>query len=460
MIPISRVEMYLAKICGEDVELPIPQTRKEVFLAIIAGESYEKPVPSSRVELYLAKILGDGVPLPIPQSREEIFLAKIAGVEYPLPYPESRIEYWLHKWATYEEWSTITGNPVSFTAKAAPLRKLEVAFSPVQEGSGDPSPDNVRPISGWSSLTVEQRGKNLLDPDTFDSYTAYTVNADGSITISAGNSSAWGSDVNKPVFLKAGTYTLSRTETSGRCAVRSSSNSYGADIAVIQPNAYNITFTLTEDAFIKIKINTGASEYPVTSFFMLELGSTATEYVPYTPSSRSISISLGSTVYSGTVDVVTGVGEVTWAKIVLDGTQDGLVADWRSSATSAGFYYNFTGLDVLAPAGLDVKTTSISDKLKSASYQDCYYGRAGYDASFSWFNTSGWNRLVGRIPDPTLTTKELLTAYFTNNPITIVYELATPIPIQLTPQEVQSLVGDNVLFSDANGDLTVTYRSN
>ena len=130
MTPVSRVEMYLAKICGEDVELPIPQTRKEVFLAIIAGESYEKPVPSSRVELYLAKILGDDVPLPIPQSREEIFLAAIAGVEYPLPYPESRIEYWLHKWATYEEWSTITGNPVSFTAKAAPLRQLQVAISP------------------------------------------------------------------------------------------------------------------------------------------------------------------------------------------------------------------------------------------------------------------------------------------------------------------------------------------
>ena len=172
MIPISRVEMYLAKICGEDVELPIPQTRKEVFLAIIAGESYEKPVPSSRVELYLAKILGDDVPLPIPQSREEIFLAKIAGVEYPLPYPESRIEYWLHKWATYEEWETISGNPVSFTAKAAPLKQLKVAFSPVQDLHGYDSP---WPAGGGKNLFGGEY--NTIFPLHFDADTDIAVSA-------------------------------------------------------------------------------------------------------------------------------------------------------------------------------------------------------------------------------------------------------------------------------------------
>lgn len=41
-----------------------------------------------------------------------------------------------------------------------------------------------------------------------------------------------------------------------------------------------------------------------------------------------------------------------------------------------------------------------------------------------------------------------------------VYELAEPIPFHVDPQEVQSLLGENVLFSDANGDLTVEYRSN
>ena len=35
-----------------------------------------------------------------------------------------------------------------------PFEALRVDFYPVQAGSGDPSPDNVRPISGWTGLDV------------------------------------------------------------------------------------------------------------------------------------------------------------------------------------------------------------------------------------------------------------------------------------------------------------------
>lgn len=40
------------------------------------------------------------------------------------------------------------------TDMVAPLRKLLLSFAPKQSGSGDPSPDNVRPISGWDSVSV------------------------------------------------------------------------------------------------------------------------------------------------------------------------------------------------------------------------------------------------------------------------------------------------------------------
>ena len=46
-----------------------------------------------------------------------------------------------------------TGNPVIIPAYVS-LEKLNVEFSPKQAGSGDPSPDNVRPISGWDSVKV------------------------------------------------------------------------------------------------------------------------------------------------------------------------------------------------------------------------------------------------------------------------------------------------------------------
>ncbi len=36
----------------------------------------------------------------------------------------------------------------------APLKECKVYFNPKQEGEGDPSPDNVRPITGWTTLKI------------------------------------------------------------------------------------------------------------------------------------------------------------------------------------------------------------------------------------------------------------------------------------------------------------------
>lgn len=75
--------------------------------------------------------------------------------------------------------ATATGNPLSFiTDMVRPLKSLEIPFTPIQSGSGDPSPDNVRPISGWTGCEINGAGKNLLDPNTFSTtrsgaYTSY-----------------------------------------------------------------------------------------------------------------------------------------------------------------------------------------------------------------------------------------------------------------------------------------------
>jgi len=58
---------------------------------------------------------------------------------------------------------TATGNPLTFvTDKAKPLKSLLIPFTPVQSGTGDPSPDNVRPISGWTGLNVWHFPENAL----------------------------------------------------------------------------------------------------------------------------------------------------------------------------------------------------------------------------------------------------------------------------------------------------------
>lgn len=57
----------------------------------------------------------------------------------------------------------VTGNPVSFVTNIVkPLSGLTIPFLPFQEGTGDPSPENVRPISGRTGVNIGRTEKNLL----------------------------------------------------------------------------------------------------------------------------------------------------------------------------------------------------------------------------------------------------------------------------------------------------------
>ena len=54
-----------------------------------------------------------------------------------------------------EDWYTIYGPVVSFTTQSpAPVQSLNVSIDPVQSGSGDPAPDNVRPIAGHTQAKI------------------------------------------------------------------------------------------------------------------------------------------------------------------------------------------------------------------------------------------------------------------------------------------------------------------
>lgn len=59
------------------------------------------------------------------------------------------------------------GQLITFdTDMAAPLNSCIVNFLPVQAGSGNPTPDNVRPISGWTGFDVHVEGINIIDKDS------------------------------------------------------------------------------------------------------------------------------------------------------------------------------------------------------------------------------------------------------------------------------------------------------
>lgn len=81
-----------------------------------------------------------------------------------------------------------TGNPITIP-EYKELVKLTTTFSPKQAGTGDPSPDNVRPISGWNSVKVtvsnesESHDYNITLPETIYGGTVDAVTGVGETQI-------------------------------------------------------------------------------------------------------------------------------------------------------------------------------------------------------------------------------------------------------------------------------------
>lgn len=188
-----------------------------------------------------------------------------------------------------------SGPVASFeTNVVAPLKKLIVNMLPVQAGSGDPSPDNIRPISGRDSVTVTRTGKNLFDASVLT------------------EQSSW-----KTVMLPLppGTYTMSTSKPANDIPVyfRLSSDSTLGSTTVVN-NAHPVTQTIRDGDTAEVVFRRMSGDDSFSNYhYQIELGSTATDYEPY--DGQSATIALGQTVYGGTVDAAAGVMTVEWANI-------------------------------------------------------------------------------------------------------------------------------------------------
>lgn len=49
-----------------------------------------------------------------------------------------------------------------------PLKELKISIEAVQSGSGDPSPTNIRPISGWTGANIYVSGEDTSNPTTYN----------------------------------------------------------------------------------------------------------------------------------------------------------------------------------------------------------------------------------------------------------------------------------------------------
>lgn len=226
--------------------------------------------------------------------------------------------------------ATATGNPATFeTTLVRPLVKCEAAFMAQQSGTGDPSPENARPITGWTGLTVN-----------------------------------------------------------------------------VSPTA------------------SGGTEYPVN--WQTEAG----------------------TVYGGYVDLVSGVLTVTH-KIVDLGTLRWVKSSsgqHRFAAGNAPLYKKTDNMHLMC------------SEYKPDGYGNGsvgYYGADGTIRYYLYVGSGGDPAREFYIVDSNYSDASAFQSAV--NGVKVVYELDTPETYSLAPQTIRTLAGENNVWSNANGDMTVKY---
>jgi len=354
---------------------------------------------------------------------------------------------------------TASGVIASFPdGMAAPATDITIGIEPVQSGSGDPSPTNVRPISGWTGAKVTRCGKNLLSLQNIDSHFTVegnTVSKPASMycldlfTGTSGMSTVVPLDkINRLPRLKAGTYYLSTTFITGSSIIQIRRvNNDGSLSTATDIRDGSGSFTLQSETYITIRVYT--NEAVVFSNLQLELGSTATDYEPYQGETYDITFpSEAGTVYGGTLDVTTGLLTVDRAKATVNGSES---VTWTVvSETTRNFAY--VNASSFLP-GVNRTTNYIQQK-------DMYNIMTATHASSRAPNTAFINGeyLNLAFDISTVSTATELKAWLANNPLEVVYELATTQIYQLSPTDVALLVGVNNVWADT-GDTTVAYRA-
>ena len=299
--------------------------------------------------------------------------------------------------------------------------------------------ENVCPISGWTGVNIPIMGKKLNNPQWWNLYGKYNEFF-GLHTTTSGNKS-------RGVYMKAGVtyhihYDNGVSQQYGLYGARLGSTSQINLITNAYRRTADVDFTPTVTDKYVFWGYTSADSFPAisTQVFQIEIGSSYTGDTPYNPASRNIVIQLGDTYYGAQLDVLNGiltvdkykktVSELTWTK--------GYGGFYTLSLYNTSPSMKFTG----------ASTTQrlICDTYKWSTYSAKTNGTISCEQS---------SHVVIIMDSAYSTADEFKTA---QGGVEIVYELATPITIQLTPQEINSLLGTNNIWADT-GDTHAIYRA-
>lgn len=355
-----------------------------------------------------------------------------------------------------------SGSIASFPdgADDIPLKSLVVDINPVQDlSNGDPSPENICPISGWKGMNVGQTGKNLFGGDAWFG-TGGTDDRENR-TISGTNSS------NLPYIARnlIGKYktntsytlilTMTSTSTNGRPGFQFVyTDGTKIILSVSGLDTTKKTFVIASNANKTLSRIDRTSYSGEKTFYVDECGLfegalTADDFVPYVGQFIPISWqSEAGTVYGGKLDVLSGILTVTHEKVVVE-------------SFSGAFGQDTNGYAVYTAARKYTHNVPYAERVKMNSNIFTYVRESEQNMPlFSYGGNYGATQTQTYILPNTITSlaeaNEWLSALET--PLECTFYLATPIEIQLDAHTINSLLGQNNIWADT-GDTACEYRA-
>lgn len=358
---------------------------------------------------------------------------------------------------TARQIKTVSGLPLPIASyksnSKSPLKELSLSINPTQSGSGDPAPDNIRPITGVSSVNVENWGKYIRAlPTTAQSVTnngiTFTIKSNGQVDIN-GTATALASATIPvtpfTVFSDDGrTIRFHNTFASSTSNVVFKNGGTTVDswnLGVLDRTYTNFSALAGKYVdTIQITIPSGAT---INGSLMVDFNVSGT--------GNTYTIALGDTYYGGELDIDED-GNVKFRAThwldEYDGSNDETWGLYSSSGLRYSYFIIRSYTQPAITSAAAWKSNSIPVSLSSENTPEDANRITCRGTAYSSKNLYIFAP-PSDIPDLTA-----LRAYLSNQPFQFWYPI-TPIEIDLGNLFIPSLLGSNNIWHDGNGNVEV-----
>lgn len=367
-----------------------------------------------------------------------------------------------------------SGNPVVCYPVAGYALGVKAMWEPAQEGTGTPSPENIRPIKGRDSVTVDRCGENVIEfLSTEDSSSDIKIAVDAEKNITLNGTLAGKGNITigtcRLHWVAGKTYTMYVKKVGGSASLGSGdgitfayalfstdyNHYFRGDTNSTNLNVYiarDVALVETELVFMLQCWRNGT----VFNNFKFQIEvvegtTTPSTYAPY--NGQTNTLTLPETVYGGEVDAVSGEGKRAWRLITLDGTEDWTVFG-KFLEDKSDWYYTTGRIQ----GTINAVPTKGNDVCSHYPHADVSNNNTVKGCAIVWQCIRV--RWGDTIPDNADNWKAYLAAQNTaGTPVQIAYKLAEPIPFTATgAQPIPALAGVNTVLTDADS-ATVTGRA-